>query len=312
MIEISVVVPVFNEFENVLFLANEIKVELDSAYAADEYEVIFVDDGSTDGTSEVLAGIPFVKILTFRCNSGQSAAMKAGIDHSKGHLIAFLDGDGQNDPSDICHMVTELSNSGTDLLCGWRTDREDRFVKRFISRGAYAIRQMLIKDGVHDSGCTLKVGYSACLKEMPLYGELHRLIPALVSLSGYKISETPVKHRARQFGTTKYNWKRTIKGFIDITFLWFWKKFESRPLHFFGGLGLCSMFLGGLSGLLATVLYLLNNEMFSQSLPLISTLLLLTGIQLTTTGLVADRLFRLHYKINNEPRYSLKAVRESL
>ena len=311
-IELSVIIPVFNEAESIALLFKEVRVALSDAYALNQYEIIVVDDGSSDETSTVLDQDDTITVLTFNRNQGQSAAMMAGIDNSTGNLIVFLDGDGQNNPDDICRMIDQLLLGNSDLICGWRIHRQDSFSKRFISKGAYSIRQRLIKDGIHDSGCTIKVGYRVALQSIKLHGELHRLIPALMILAGYRVSEIHVDHRPRLHGKTKYTFTRVVKGFIDISQNWFWKKYETRPMHFFGTIGGFSLAFGIFSGLSSIFFYLAGISLWRNSLPILASLFILAGIQILLTGLIADRIFRLQYVVSNEPRYKLSNVRKRI
>jgi len=307
--KISVVVPVFNECEGVSQLHEEITQSLRSFLVEGEFEIIYVDDGSTDNTSNALSTLTPATVITLRRNQGQTAAMKAGIDHAKGDFITLLDGDGQNDPSNIKTLFNYLLDNNLDLVCGWRENRKDSKMKKFVSKGAYLIRQILISDKIHDSGCTQKIGRRDILQSMPLYGEFHRLIPALVALDGYLVGEVPVVHRERKFGTSKYTWHRIIKGIIDIGMLWFWKKFESRPMHFFGGLGLLAIFAGLGAAMTATILYIFDSVFFRNSLPVLAAVLIMAGIQLISVGMLGDRIFRIHYDQNNRTRYLIKSIK---
>ena len=312
MTELSVIIPVFNESESIALFVEEVSKAINAIFDTDQYEIIIVDDGSTDKTGAILAQIDVATVLTFRRNQGQSAAMKAGLDHSSGRLIAFLDGDGQNDPTDIPSLIDELNLTGNDLICGWRIRRQDPIIKKIVSKGAYKLRQLLIQDGVHDSGCTLKVGKRDALMSIQLHGELHRLIPAQTMLSGFKVSEVRVNHRPRQFGKTKYTYSRIIKGFIDIAHTWFWKKYESRPLHFFGIVGGSLIVIGLASGISAVVMNVIGLQLWRYSLPILTILLILTGTQIVLTGLIADRLFRIQYLVSKQPRYAISKIKPAV
>lgn len=233
MASISVVVPVFNEEGNVEELHREI-VEVCRAQHY-EYEIIFVDDGSSDKTVEICKTLKPLKLIQMRRNFGQTAAMDAGIKAAQYDYIVTLDGDRQNDPADIPNMIVYLEENDLDVVSGWRKNRKDTFMKRFISRGANALRYLLVHDGIHDSGCSLKVYRRECFKGVNLYGEQHRFIPAILRMKGFTVGEVVVNHRARTAGVTKYNWKRTVKGFVDMISVWFWNKYATRPLHMLGG-----------------------------------------------------------------------------
>ena len=234
MLGLSVVVPFYNEEGNIAELHREIVDTCEeSGY---DYEIIFVNDGSTDRTDEICRSLAPLKYIQFRRNFGQTAAMDAGIKAATKNLIVTMDGDRQNDPRDIPHMAEYLLKENLDVVSGWRRNRKDTLMKRFISRGANALRYMLIHDGIHDSGCSLKVYRKECFKGVNLYGEQHRFIPAILEIKGFKVGEIVVNHRARMSGKTKYNWKRTVKGFVDMISVWFWHKYASRPLHLLGSL----------------------------------------------------------------------------
>lgn len=243
MLSVSVVVPVYNEEGNVQKLHQEIKRVCEMA--GYDYEIIFVDDGSFDKTSQICRTLKPLKYIQFRKNFGQTAAMDAGIKAATKKFIATLDGDGQNDPADIAKMLEYLIQKDYDVVSGWRKNRKDTLMKRFISRGANTLRYFLVHDGIHDSGCSLKVYRRECFKGINLYGEQHRFIPAILQIKGFRVGEMVVNHRARTSGKTKYNWHRTIKGFVDMISVWFWNKYASRPLHILGAFGILFCLLGG-------------------------------------------------------------------
>jgi len=298
----SVVIPVFNEEENVAKLHSEL-MKVMKALKSD-FEIIFVNDGSTDGTERVLKSLKPITIITFRKNFGQSAALDAGIKASKGELIITLDGDGQNDPADIPKLLKKLD--GYDVVCGWRYRRKDPFAKRFISKGAKALRGFLVKDGVHDAGCTLRVYKKECFADLDLYGEMHRMIPALLRWRGFRISEVKVNHRSREYGHTNYNWERTIKGFLDMLGVWFWRKYESRPLHLFGTAGFVIsgasfMLLVGLAFAKLFYGYSLSDKIW----PLVGGIGFITGVQLLIFGILADLIIKSR---PNKTFYNIKDI----
>ncbi|MEW5910324.1 MAG: glycosyltransferase family 2 protein, partial [Thermodesulfobacteriota bacterium] len=278
MKKLSIVIPVFNEFKNVEQVHREIvDVCEKEGY---EYEIIFIDDGSTDGTDEILKRLSPVKIIVMRKNFGQTAAMDAGIKYAKNDYIITMDGDLQNDPKDIPNLIRHLEDNGLDVVSGWRDHRMDKASKRFASRGANALRKILLKDEIHDSGCSLKVFKRKCFEHISLYGEMHRFIPAILKIKGFKIGEIPVNHRPRIAGETKYNWKRTVKGFVDIISVWFWNKYAVRPLHLLGGGGLFILLLGLLISLYTFILFLHGQDLSNTVFPLLAVFLITTGIQL--------------------------------
>ncbi len=283
--KISVIVPVFNEEKNVASLHNEIVNMLKRLGGLSE--VIFVDDSSTDNTVKVLNELKPVTIIKLRKNSGQSAALDAGIKHASGSIIVTLDGDGQNDPADIPALLNKLKE-GYDVVCGWRHKRRDSFPKRVISRGAAVLRRFLVDDNVQDAGCTLRVYKKECFEDLDLYGELHRMIPALLKWRGFKVGELKVNHRQRKFEKSKYTFMRIPKGFLDMLYVWFWRKYAYRPLHLFGGMGLFFIFFG--ICVLALMFYLKVFYAYTLSdkiWPMVGFFSLIIGLQFLLSGILA-------------------------
>ena len=306
--KISIVVPVYNEEGNVQELHQQIKKSCESLNKA--YEIIFVDDGSTDKTVELCQGLSPLKLIKFRRNFGQTAAFDAGIKEAKGEVIITMDGDLQNDPADIGLLLEEIEK-GYDVVSGWRWKRKDSFSKKFFSRGANLLRKILIQDHIHDSGCSLKAYKRECFHSVDLFGEMHRFIPAILEMQGYKVSEVKVNHRARIHGVTKYNWKRAIKGFVDMISIWFWRKFANRPLHLFGGTGI----ILSLTGFLILTWMAVEKIFFGASLaekiwPLVGIFFVLMGVQLFISGLLADILIKNYYKEQGKMNYTVKEVQE--
>lgn len=289
--QISVIIPVFNEKESIKPLFNETKEVLESLKRS--YEILIVDDASRDGTIDVLKRLKPLTIIAMRKNAGQSSAFDAGIKHASGELVVTMDGDGQNDPHDIPHLINTLEQ-GNDVVCGWRKKRKDSVEKRFISKGAEFLRSFLVDDGVHDAGCSLRVYKKECFDDMDLYGEMHRMIPAMLKWRGFKVTEVEVNHRPRAYGNSKYTWKRTVKGFLDMLYIWFWRKFAHRPLHFFGGLGLLFNTFGifGIS-ILAYLRLVYGYGLSDKIWPLVSFFFILVGVQLLATGLIAAQLVQI-------------------
>jgi glycosyltransferase involved in cell wall biosynthesis len=303
----SVVVPVYNEKETVKNLHQEIVATMNSI--SYPYEIIFVDDGSTDKTYEILSQLSSIKIIRFRKNFGQTAALDCGIKQARGEVIITLDGDGQNPPFEIPKLLKKL-DEGYDLVSGWRYNRKDPFSKKIISQWAEILRKFLVKDEIHDSGCTLKVYKKDCFKNLDLYGEIHRFIPAILKWRGFKVGEAKVEHRERNFGKSKYNYKRILKGFLDMWSVWFWRKYASRPLHLFGGLGVVMGSLGSLLLLYFGVGRLLGLLTLTNRIwPLIAVFLILVGLQLFIFGILADILAKTYYKDGQKP-YFVKDIIE--
>lgn len=299
---ISFIVPVFNEVDNVEKLHGEIVVVAEQLKKP--YEIIFVDDGSRDGTSEKLASLTPITTITLRKNFGQTAALDAGIKHAQGKYLVTLDGDGQNDPVDVPRMLEKMKLENWDVVCGWRKDRHDDTSKKFVSAGARWLRGFLIRDTIHDSGCTLRVYHHECFDDVNLRGEMHRFIPALLIWRGFQVTEMVVNHRARSHGVSKYNSKRMLKGFLDMLSLWFFRKFSSRPLHLLGTIGLGMFSIGTFIGLWMFVEKVLFNQGISDRIwPLAAVFLLLFGMQMFVSGLIMDLIISsgktTHYTIKS-------------
>jgi glycosyltransferase involved in cell wall biosynthesis len=289
----SVIVPVYNEEAAVVHLHAEIVQTMRAL--GQPFEIIFIDDGSRDRTFEYLNTLSPIKIIRFRKNFGQTAALDAGFKFARGEVFITLDGDGQNDPADIPKLLAQL-NEGYDLVSGWRKNRQDDFSKRFMSRGANFLRKFLVADHIKDSGCTLKVYRRECFEDLDLFGEIHRFIPAMLVWKGFKVGEIEVHHRARVAGQTKYTWKRVVKGFVDMISVWFWRKYSGRPLHLFGGLG---VLLGGAGTVMTIVLALLRLthviSLRNSVWPLVAFFLILAGIQFFVFGLLGDIAIKTYY-----------------
>lgn len=305
---LSVVVPLYNEEGNVLELHRRIKASLEAIGRG--YEIIFVDDGSRDKTLEEARQCHPVKLVVFRKNFGQTAAFDAGIKAATGDIVVTLDGDLQNDPKDI-PLLLEKIEAGFDVVSGWRHQRQDPWSKKIPSRIANFLRKVLIHDHIHDSGCSLKAYRRECFKDVDLFGEMHRFIPAVLELEGFRVAEVKVSHHPRLHGKTKYNWKRGIKGFVDMISIWFWRKYSYRPLHLFGGSGLVLFGLGS-----SILLWMLVEKFyFGASLseriwPLIGVFFCLAGIQLFVSGLLADVVVRNYYQMRQRMNYSIREVIE--
>lgn len=304
----SVVVPVYNEEGNVEELHRRIWQAMEKL--GDAFEIIFVDDGSKDATLEKCRELSPLTLVVFRKNFGQSAAFDAGFKAARGEIVITLDGDLQNDPADIPLLLAKLGE-GYDVVSGWRVHRKDSIEKKIFSRGANLLRKILIRDNIHDSGCSLKVFRRECFENFDLFGEMHRFIPALLDIRGFRVAEVPVSHHPRIHGVTKYNWKRSIKGFVDMLAVWFWRKYSYRPVHLFGGAGFLLSTLG--SGIL--VWMFVEKVFFGASLsdriwPMIGVFFLLAGIQLFIFGLMSDMIVRSYYRNQGTMNYSIKSVTE--
>lgn len=311
MRKVSIVVPVYNEEGNVTELHKEIcNVCNENNYT---FEIIFVDDGSSDRTLDICKSLRPLKLIQMRKNFGQTAAMDAGIKAAQYDYIVTMDGDRQNDPSDIPHMIEYLEKNGLDVVSGWRKNRKDTFMKKFTSRGANFLRHMIVRDGIHDSGCSLKVYRRACFEGMNLYGEQHRFIPALLKIKGFTVGEVIVNHRPRTAGVTKYNWKRTIKGFVDMISVWFWNKFANRPLHLLGGAGLGFIGLGFICGIWSLVLFFLGRKMSNNIFPpLLTVFFVIIGVLLFVFGLMSEIMMKTYYGTHVDTPYCIKDTMENM
>ena len=305
---LSVVIPVMNEEANIEPLVTRIA----DALSEIEHEVIFVDDGSTDGTVAEIdrVGRPGTRLLVLSRNYGQTTAMAAGIDAAEGALIVLLDGDLQNDPCDIPAMMQLLQHGQWDVVAGIRAHRQDGLLLRKIpSRLANFLIRRLTGVNIRDYGCTLKLFRREVAKNLSLYGELHRYIPVLASLNGARMTQMEVKHHARRAGQSKYGLARTLRVASDLMLMLFLKKYGQRPMHFFGGLGLflfaAGMLVNGYLGLHK----LLGADIGGRPLLILGLLLTISGVQLVTTGFVADLVMRTYYESQRKKPYQLVAQR---
>lgn len=305
---ISVVVPLYNEQDNVVLLHQEIVQALTGKC---EFEIIFVDDGSTDQTAQSARSLKPLKYIQLRKNYGQTSAMDAGIKAARHPYIATLDGDLQNDPADIIKLMDHMENTDLDIVSGWRKKRHDSPAKKFVSRVANLLRGILIKDNIHDSGCTLKLYRRECFSNITLYGEMHRFIPAILKIKGYRVGEIEVNHRPRLRGVTKYNWKRTVKGFLDMISVWFWNKYAVRPLHLLGGFGLVSLGLGFVFGIWTILLAFQGMDLSNSMQPYMSLFFIGLGFLFLMIGLIADMMTKIYYGLKIETPYNIRYVLDS-
>lgn len=306
MTSVSIVAPVYNEEDNVCELHREIDLVC-RKYRYD-YEIIFVDDGSTDRSVEVMKTLAPLKVIRLRRNFGQTAAMDAGIKAATKDVIVTMDSDLQNDPEDIPRLLEHMQKTGLDVVSGWRKSRKDTFMKRFVSRCANFLRGMIVHDGIHDSGCSLKAYRRECFEGITLYGEMHRFIPAVLKTKGFTVGEMVVNHRPRKAGVTKYNWKRAFKGFVDMLSLWFWAKYASRPLHLFGTMGLVISACGVTSGIVSVIKYFQRGKIGDTAWPLLTVFLLIAGMQFLIFGLMSDIMSKTYRHATPDKSYSIKEV----
>ena len=295
---LSVVIPLYKEEDNVERLIDELHSALES-YPG-QFEFVLVDDGSTDRTRELLLEAranrgDHIMVISHRRNLGQTQAMQTGLQAARGDVIAFMDGDLQNDPADIPAMVEKLETDHLDLLCGWRKNRQDTLDRKLPSRMANWLIGCVSGVALHDYGCSLKVGRRDVLDGLDLRGEMHRFIPLWVANLTHpsRIAEIPVNHRARTAGTSKYGISRTPRVILDLLAAWFFLRFRERPGHFFGVAGLITGGLGGLALTYLFILKLVGVDIGNRPLLITGVLLALVGLQLITTGLIAEMLTRL-------------------
>lgn len=310
---LSIVIPAYNEAENIGELYSELTSVLDKM--GREYEVIFVDDGSTDGSFGVLSDMckrsKHLKVIRLRRNSGQSAALSAGFDHATGDYIITLDADLQNDPADIPRLI-EAMGEDYDVVCGWRASRKDNFSKNFFSMISNVLRKSMAGESIHDSGCTLRIYKKECVNDLELYGEMHRYIPALMSINGYRVGEIKVNHRERRHGKSKYNWKRIVKGFSDLLVVVFWSKFSMRPMHVFGTTGISMGSFGVVvSAYLIIEKLLFNLRLSDRPLFILSLLSMVIGLQFIAFGVLADISLKTYYGQRKFKNYRIAKILES-
>ncbi len=301
---VSIVIPAYNEEKNITLLFEKVRAVMKQMRVS--YEILFVDDGSRDRTLAAMLRIrdPHVQVIKFRKNFGQTAALDAGFKAAHGAVIIPLDADLQNDPSDIPRLVAKL-DGGYDVVSGWRVNRRDSFFKHLTSRGANMLRKLLFHDTIHDSGCTLKAYRRECFENLNLYGEMHRFIPALLGLRGFRVTELPVRHHPRRFGKTKYSVKRVLKGFLDMLVVTFWMRYATRPIHLFGTLGILTTLIGLLIGLYLSIIKIFFNEPIgNRPLLLLTILLIVLGVQFVIFGLMADILIKIYYR--NQTHYTIE------
>jgi len=304
--ELSIIIPIYNEERNISILYRELKKVLENLNK--KYEIIFINDGSTDKSEKILNNLNDENIRTihFRKNFGQTAALDAGLKNSKGNIIITMDGDLQNDPKDIPRLIKKIEE-GYDIVAGWRINRKDSLSKRFISGGAKILRKIILNDKLHDSGCTLRAYKKECIENLNLYGEMHRFIHVILKSKGFKITEIKVRHRKRAYGKTKYNFSRTLKSLLDMLLLKFWMSYSSRPIHIFGSLGLLTGFLGFIIAAYLTYIRIFNNQSIGdRPILLLAVLLIVIGTLFFMFGLLADILVKVYYK--NEESYSIKSI----
>lgn len=314
-LEVSVIVPLFNEADNIGALYQTLRQAM--VLTGRTWEVIFIDDGSTDTTYSLLRDLHYqdahVRVLRLRRNFGQTAAMSAGFDAARGSVVVCMDGDLQNDPSDIELLLKTLEDDDYDVVSGWRVNRQEGFwLRRLPSRVANWLISKITGVHLHDYGCTLKAYRAPVIKELRLYGEMHRFIPALIGGNGARITEIPVQHHPRRHGSSKYGLSRTVRVIFDLMTVKFWLSFLTRPLQIFGLLGLATGVPGALiCAYLALLKLLWQQGLGHRPLLLLGVLLLVVGVQFVCMGILAELQTRTYHESSNKPIYTIREVLDS-
>lgn len=307
-IEISIVIPVYNEEQNIKELFSKITTVLNRIDKT--YEIIFVDDGSKDKTFDVIKELSerssHVKAIRFRRNFGKSAALNAGFEHTKGDFVITMDGDLQDDPEEIPNFLEKIKE-GYDLIVGWKVERKDIFRKRIASKIFNKLTAWLTGVKIHDSNCCFKIFRKDALKKLKIHGELHRYIPALAYWQGHNVAEIRVRHFARKHGKSKYGFSRLLQGFLDLITVKFLMTYMTKPIQFFGRIGLSVLLFGFVSGAAAFILKFGYDTSFVDTpLPLFTIFLVIIGIQFILMGLLAEILIRIYYEPRGNLPYSIK------
>ncbi|MEK6924681.1 MAG: glycosyltransferase family 2 protein [Nanoarchaeota archaeon] len=303
----SVIVPIYEEEGNIKELDKEIREVMDKL---GNYEIIYINDGSKDNSLKELKKLSKTVIVNLNRNYGQSIALDAGFKQAQGDIIISLDGDLQNDPKDIPKLLEKLEKDNLDVVAGWRKHRKDKSGIKILTKIGRLLRRIIIKDDVHDTGCTLRVYRKEAAKSLDLWGEMHRYILALLRWKGFTIGEVVVNHRPRTQGKTKYNYKKMYKGFIDLIYIWFLNKYSNRPLHMFGGLGLISFFAG-----LLPIIWSIYQKI-TGSLPLnrsgwffLGFFLIIIGVMFFCFGILMDLTIRTNLNTSHvEKRYYVREL----
>ncbi len=309
MIKLSIVVTVFNEEENIKPLVKAIHLALKNIKF--NYEIIYVDDGSSDKTVEKIKLLKDekIKLIELRRNFGQSSALSAGIDLAKGEFIGTMDGDLQNDPSDFLPMLEKSEKENFDMVAGIRIKRKDKMIMRKIpSKIANFLIRNLTNVHLKDYGCAIRILRKEIAKDLSLYGELHRFIPVLAHLEGARITEIPVKHHKRQFGESKYGINRTFKVISDLILILFFKKYIQKPMHLFGNLGIFIFAIGILINIYLLILKIMGNDIWGKPILLVGMLFIFVGLQFITTGIISELMIRTYYESQNKKHYKIRKI----
>ena len=311
---ISIIIPVFNESESIGYLLDEVLNVMCSNKL--NFEIVVVNDGSQDTTSNVLDELTIkikeLSVISLRTNYGQTAAMAAGFDNSNGEVVITLDGDLQNDPNDIPKLISHI-NEGYDLICGWRYDRKDKLINRRIpSKIANKLIANVTGLKLHDYGCSLKAFKKEILDDIKLYGELHRFLPVLAKIEGAKIKEIKVNHRSRKYGSSKYGIDRTFRVLMDLLTVWFMTKFLTRPMYGFGFVGIISILVSlGMTSYLF-IIKILGEDIGNRPMLMFALILGIAGVQLFSFGLLSELLIRTYHESQNRPIYRIRKIQTKM
>lgn len=307
ILKYSVVIPIYNEEKNIAILDKELKAVMKNLGS---YEIIYINDGSTDKSLEELQKLKKAVVINMNRNYGQSTSLDVGFRYAKGEVIISMDGDLQNDPRDIPRLLKKLNESDLDVVTGWRRNRKDSSGIKLLTRTGRLLRRVMIKDSVHDTGCTLRVYKRKAAKSLDLQGEMHRYILALLTWKGFRIGELEVNHRPRTNGKSNYNYSKAIRGFIDLIYIWFINKYSQRPLHMFGYMSIISFFIGLLSlgeSIFARIVWGLSlnrNGWFFLGL-----FLLLGSVMFFSFGIIMDLIIRTYLNTSpHDKRYYIREV----
>ncbi|MCB0089692.1 MAG: glycosyltransferase family 2 protein [Caldilineaceae bacterium] len=310
-IDVSIVIPIYNEEESLDHLYTALRPLLDSWER--NFEVVLVDDGSSDNSPQMLREMQQaddrIQVVLLRRNFGQTAAFSAGFDHARGKVIVTMDGDLQNDPSDI-PMLLDKMDEGYDIVSGWRKNRQDRMIDRKLpSQMANRLISKMTGVHLHDYGCSLKAYRREVIERVHLYGEMHRFIPALASWMGVRVAEMPVNHNARQYGKSKYGLGRIVRVILDLLTVKFLLDYATRPIQIFGLVGLSSLVAGGALGVYLTIIRLFFNQPIGdRPMVILAALLIMIGVQLIIMGLLGEIMVRTYHETQDKPIYVVREI----